>query len=155
MAWRAMRQDHQCRAREKQAMADEILQLSRALCLVAEASYRLRLAVAADPGVKAAAKWIDEALKLSGVTVLAPVGEPYTPAHMERIENIAQRQEAGLTGPIVAEVLVPAVLRGEALLQMGQAVISIPVAIDTKTPADADPNQVKVPEREQSSGEEQ
>ena len=66
-------------------------------------------------------------LEQCGVRTLAPVGQPYTGDLTEMFDSAVQRPEAGLVEPRLAEVITPAVLRGDTLVCQGRAVIAVPV----------------------------
>ena len=79
-----------------------------------------------DPVLDVELGRLERALDTAGLEVIAPGGEMYTPELMNVIENIAQRVEAGLDAPRVAEVVEPAILHDGRVLRMGKAVIAVP-----------------------------
>ena len=107
VAWRAMRQEHQRRAEQRRKEQVELRQLLSALADVAEQAHRLRSAAGSD-----FADRLLETLERAGVTILSPVGQPYAGYLVELFENIAQRPQPGITEPIVAEVIAPAIAAG-------------------------------------------
>jgi molecular chaperone GrpE (heat shock protein) len=140
IAWRVQRVEHKRRAEERRAQEREAQRAAEVLVQIAEQAHRLRQIAralqaapdaAAGPAnqgqqLAAIAERLHEALRAADVSVIAPEGEPFTAELMDLFENIAQQPAAGLTEPRIAEVIKPAVTRGDALLRMGKAVIAIP-----------------------------
>ena len=62
-----------------------------------------------------------------GVDIVAPEGRPYAGRLLEYLENIAQVTRAGISGPVVEEVVRPAILYRGEILRMGKAVIALPL----------------------------
>jgi hypothetical protein len=60
------------------------------------------------------------------VSIMAPENAPYTSRLMDLIENIAQEAADGIDEPIVGEIMRPAILYGDELIQAGKAVIKVP-----------------------------
>ena len=117
LAWRALRADHLHRAEERRRAETETRRLLDALADVAEQAHRLgQLARVAD------------ILQRGGLTVLAPVGERFDDEWMDLFDNVAQREDASIEAPTVAEVIVPAVVYDGGVLRRGKAVIALPAA---------------------------
>jgi hypothetical protein len=135
IAWRALRAEHQRRAADRRARDEETARLEAAAVAVSDECFRVRRALAAAEaagaaGVPVAAlrstvARLEAALADLGVRVVAPEGQAYTGELPSLLDNEAQRRGAG-AAPVVGEVLVPAVLRGERLLRGGKAVIELP-----------------------------
>jgi hypothetical protein len=130
IAWRSLRAEHQRRAGERRLWTDEVERLEAAAVTVADECFRLRKTLAGQAAtegpwaaVAAAVPRLEAALAALGVRILAPVGEPYVGELLSLLDNAAQRAGEGAE-PVVAETLVPAVLRGQRLLRGGKAVIA-------------------------------
>ena len=136
IAWRALRSEHQRGAAERRTRDQDAARFEAAAVVVSDECFRLRRAVAAAEAVGAAGvpvgalrstvARLEAALADLGVSVLAPEGQAYTGELPSLLDNEAQRRGAG-TVPVVGEVLVPAVLRGQRLLRGGKAVIELPI----------------------------
>jgi molecular chaperone GrpE (heat shock protein) len=130
LAWRALRAEHERRRDEVKKSDAETKKLQNALIGVAEHTAHLRLAGAGQGPFDKIARQLESVLGEAGIAFLAPSGEPFEGDLMELFDNVAQRTEAGITGPYIAEVVKPAVLRNGALLRMGKAIIAVPARDD-------------------------
>ena len=122
LAWRALRAEHRRQAADRVRAHDEVERLRRTLADIGSLTYRFR-----GGRIDDLIHRIERALADSGISILAPEGEPFTPELMQLFENIAQRP-GGDGSPLVAEVVEPAILCGNELLRMGKAVIAVPAA---------------------------
>ena len=107
------------------ALADECFHLRRvsaALLSVDEAAGRSRNGAELANMVRR----IEQTLQLHGVTVVAPVGSPYTPELSEILENVGQVAQHDITEPVVQEVLTPIISSHEEVIRFGRAIIAVP-----------------------------
>jgi molecular chaperone GrpE (heat shock protein) len=132
MAWRALRADYSHRRQEEEAVG-------KALLAAADEIERLRKAAAgsrkehSEDGTNplpetlhGIADALETILNRMGLEIVAPAGEPYALGHMEILESIAQIAKSGIHGPMIHEVVQPAVVYGGELLRMGKVVIAWP-----------------------------
>ena len=136
IGWRALKAAHMRRSDELRQRDQESRKAEALLADLAEGIHGLRTAVEAlAPGqgnAEAAPKWpvlfgrLERLLADAGVEVLVPAGQPYDGDLMDLFENVAQRPTAGLQGPRIDEVLVPAILYRGAPVRIGKAVIAVP-----------------------------
>jgi molecular chaperone GrpE (heat shock protein) len=137
--WRALRAEHQRRAKERQQSDAESKRTGHSLAKVAEEVHRLRRTLDSIKTTLGEAGKENEAQQLQSIrsnieaalaelqiVIIAPEGEPYTGDLMELLDNIAQQPAPELASPHVAEVLKPAITYRGALLRMGKAIIAIP-----------------------------
>ena len=128
IAWRAMRGEHARRTEQLRGMQEETLRLVNALAEVAEAAHALRRCTPAVDQVISPLRRIEAALESAQLKVLSPEGATFSDELMDWFENIAQRFEADLESPRVAEVVSPAIAYDGTLVRMGKAVIAVPAA---------------------------
>jgi hypothetical protein len=126
VAWRALRAERQRTAAEWREIEHEAGKTQEILGRLAEEAWRLGADAGAQPAVEKAARRLQEILAEAGISASAPAGAPYTGELMDLFDNIAQRPEAGLTAPYVAEVVKPAILCRGAVLRMGKAIVAVP-----------------------------
>lgn len=151
LAWQTLRSEHRRRAAETRRRQENERRRLEKLADVAELVPRLRRAIdklapnASDrPGdehrreLAAIADRLEESLAGLQITVVAPLGEPYSAEMMDLLENLAQQVDPNARQPWVAEVIAPAVLHDGDLLRMGKAVIAVPPADGSASEA-ADP----------------
>ena len=138
LVWRGLHRGH-----AKQHSRDAAL--DSALEGIAREAYRLRGIAEglAGDGAAAAASLASIADALAsrlaqlGVRVLTPVGEPFEAHLLEVFESIAQVPQPGLSGPVVGDLLEPAILRDGRVLALGKAVIHVPEQPDETPRRDA------------------
>lgn len=131
IAWRALRADLKRRRQQQEVEKALVSAGDRALVAVADEVFRLRREAhktrnETDRRLSESAERLESALSAAGVTVVAPAGEPYTDELADILENIAQVPAPGAIRAQVAEVVAPAILRSERVLQMGKAVVGVP-----------------------------
>ncbi len=129
VAWRVLRAGHDLRRREEKS-------LKKALPPLVGAVMKLRAAgrqciggkeKTSAPPCRQQARNLETILDRLGVSIIAPAGRPYTTALMQYLDNIAQVSRVGIAGPMVEEVVEPAVLYRGEILRMGKAVIAVPL----------------------------
>ena len=133
IAWRALRGEHQRRSEERRQTQSEMKVALNALAGLANEAYRLQRTVQSiylqdgeGQQLSAIASRMVEILAGAGIRIVAPEGEPYSSDLRELLDNVAQQSEAGLVEARIAQVITPAVLRNDAVLKMGKAVIAVP-----------------------------
>jgi len=138
IAWRVLRAQHLQNEARRSGQAEETHRLCQSLASIGEAVHRLRqearssAAVMDGPAKEYAdrllgiADEIEKTLQRAGVTVLAPVGQPYGATLMELLENVGQVPVPADAPPQVVEVIAPAILYHQDILRMGKAVIGVP-----------------------------
>lgn len=137
IVWRLMRAQLDRQKTERTNREEELAGLKDAVVAMADETWRIgkaARAAATPPGTDSGkadhagilSQQVTLALAETGVRLLAPEGEPYTAEFMEIIENIAQESRAELDGPVILEVVSPAVLYRDELLSPGKAVIGVP-----------------------------
>jgi len=136
LCWRVLNREREKIQESAQAKTGR---LQRAIAEMARETYGLReIASALQTGDAAMSKnshiqrlesiqrRIARILDECAIRVLAPVGQAYAGELVEIFDNIAQKPEAGLQEPRIAEVVSPAVLVENSLLLPGRAVIAVP-----------------------------
>ena len=143
IAWRLMRTQHRRMAEERRDRNEKTGMFQQALVDVATLVHRLRKTDLSAGNTGTILDWqtrfasqLEEALGKAGVTLVAPEGRKYTADLMEILENVAPLPKAGVSEPEVYEVMQPAVLQGQELLQTGKAVIAVPMPTETRQSAE-------------------
>jgi len=128
LAWRALKAEAgQNSSRSVQVEEARLQEKKRrqALLVLANEIFRLR-----NSGLNSASitmiERIENALLGLGVEIVAPVGEVYSEGLMEVLDNLAQQPTPGLDEARVQEVIVPTILLGGDVVQIGKAVIAVP-----------------------------
>lgn len=124
IAWRALNRQAGAARRAASLAAGQAASDRDALLRIADEAYRLRPRT--DAGAAQLGSALEQALGDMGIRILAPLGEPYEGEHMDLFENVAQVGASGSGCPVIAEIVVPAVLRHGLVLRMGKAVIALP-----------------------------
>jgi hypothetical protein len=134
LAWRAMRKDSSQRRQEQEDLKVGLLRIADEIRRI-RSSFRT-MAARSDPDTIPARKLLEDTanslqrgLERLGMTIVSPEGEPYTPEQMQLFDNIAQVERIGITGPLINEVMQPAIFYRGSLWQMGKAVIALPMNI--------------------------
>jgi len=132
VAWRFLRSQYRRKAQEEKDRRRSFLALAEAVLKLRSLAAGLSEAPAKDedPLPKELARIgesLGEELARLGLTILSPQGEPYDARLMELFDSIARKPVAGIPGPVVGEVVAPAVVHDGAVLKMGKAVIHVPV----------------------------
>ena len=134
IAWRTLRAEHQRRAEDRR-------RLHQVLTRIINEAHRLRTLARSAPSApeelkeerwrqesRSVADVLEEAIAELGIRVLTPVGEQFTAELMDLFENVAPLPDPRINSPHIAEVILPAVLWKGDLIQMGKAVIAVPMA---------------------------
>ncbi len=134
LAWRTMRSEYKrCHQEEESRkntlldMVEEVLKL-RAMAVHKESSGEEKPGITTEK-VHQAADNLQAILARLGMEIIAPQGEPYTPARMQFFENIAQVTKPVITEPLIDEIVQPAIMYRGDLCRMGKAVIALPMDI--------------------------
>jgi len=134
LAWRSMRAECQRRLRDTEELAGALAGCARGVVRLQRAVHAFATGSDAPAdrrtvlALAAVAEGLEQSLRRAGVRIVAPKeGEPYTTELMELVESVSQLPGPEVHEPRIAELIEPAILYGGALLQMGKAVILVPV----------------------------
>ena len=139
LAWRALRSEHERRAAETKEQEAKARQMVDLLAGVAEVLFSLRGAIGViaetagrtehsnrNAQLAAVVERLERLLRDAGITIVAPVGQPYSDELMDFLENVAQLTDPEATSPLVSEVIAPAIVYQGGLVRMGKAVVTVP-----------------------------
>ena len=132
LAWRALRSTYDRKRQQENTVAKALLDMADEIDRLRKTADRGRDHHREDGEIPLPdtlheiADTLERILGRMDLEIVAPVGEPYTSERMEILESIAQAARPGIHGPIIDEVMQPAVLYRGALLRMGKAVVAWP-----------------------------
>lgn len=140
IAWRLLQPQLQQLAEERQQAAADIRAVVKALAEMVKTIYKTQKRIPTQkdggttttesaPGRRDGSMLLKEAqaeLSRCHITVVVDEGMPYSGHLMEIIHNVAQLPVSGLTGPVIHEIIAPAILYKGELVMAGKAVIAVP-----------------------------
>jgi hypothetical protein len=119
------------------ALADTAWQLDRVIDRVTPSLDAAEEAEALA-AMRVMSKRLHREIAEGGVECVCPEGQPYTPDLANLLESVAREERTGISGPMVLEVVEPAITLHGTLIRGGRIIVALPASGQESRPQPSD-----------------